>query len=218
MRTVNPEKAEIRRKEILFAAKQCFEQKGFHGSSMAEICAKANISPGALYRYFPSKEAIIEAMSEEDSTRAIDSLEDAINDVKRGKDFNIALFEIMHEVINLFCNKSHGALATELMAEAMRNDSFAENICVGYMVYFDKFSSFMALGQESGKIDKNLNPKEIASLLMTLIDGMIIRTAFSPNLDKKEINSWITRMVLRYLDPNSTITETEIQKYLSQKD
>lgn len=48
-----------RREEILAAAKRCFSRSGFHGTSMQEICAEARMSPGSLYRYFPSKEAII---------------------------------------------------------------------------------------------------------------------------------------------------------------
>ena len=44
----------------------CFVRSGFQGASMQQICAEAGMSPGALYRYFPSKEAIIEAICEAD--------------------------------------------------------------------------------------------------------------------------------------------------------
>ncbi|MEX0591455.1 MAG: helix-turn-helix domain-containing protein, partial [Xanthobacteraceae bacterium] len=37
---------------------------------MQEICAEARISPGGLYRYFPSKEAIIAAIAERDRADA----------------------------------------------------------------------------------------------------------------------------------------------------
>src|SRR5262245_63469351 len=51
---------------IMDAAKVCFVRFGFQGASMHQICAEAGMSPGALYRYFPSKEAIIEAIVEND--------------------------------------------------------------------------------------------------------------------------------------------------------
>ena len=51
---------------ILDAAKTCFVRSGFQGASMQQICAEAGMSPGALYRYFASKEAIIEAICEAD--------------------------------------------------------------------------------------------------------------------------------------------------------
>lgn len=55
-----------RREEILNAAQRCFARAGFHQASMQEICAEAQISPGGLYRYFPSKEAIIAGICERD--------------------------------------------------------------------------------------------------------------------------------------------------------
>ena len=42
----------------LAAAQRCFVRSGFHGASMQDICAEAGMSPGNLYRYFPSKEAL----------------------------------------------------------------------------------------------------------------------------------------------------------------
>lgn len=60
------EKRDQQMARILDAATACFLRSGFSGASMQQICAEANMSPGALYRYFPSKEAIIEAICEAD--------------------------------------------------------------------------------------------------------------------------------------------------------
>lgn len=54
------ERRELQVQRILEAAKTCFAREGFQGASMQQICAEASMSPGALYRYFVSKEAIIE--------------------------------------------------------------------------------------------------------------------------------------------------------------
>src|SRR3990172_1227249 len=56
---------EARRQQILDAAAGCFTQKGFHHSTMHDICQMAELSPGAVYRYFTSKEEIIAAMLRE---------------------------------------------------------------------------------------------------------------------------------------------------------
>src|SRR6187401_3335842 len=53
-----------RRSDILAAAQRCFVRSGFHGASMQDICAQAGMSPGNLYRYFPSKEALIAGIAE----------------------------------------------------------------------------------------------------------------------------------------------------------
>jgi AcrR family transcriptional regulator len=47
-----------RRQEILAAAKSLFWKKGFDGTTMPEIAAAAELAPGTLYLYFPSKDAL----------------------------------------------------------------------------------------------------------------------------------------------------------------
>jgi len=64
MRKVDPVKHEKKRRDILEAAARCFARDGFRGASTADICAEAKISPGHLYHYFASKEAIMGAMAE----------------------------------------------------------------------------------------------------------------------------------------------------------
>lgn len=54
----------LRRDEIVAAARQCMVRHGFHAASMAEIAKEARMSVGQIYRYFPSKEAIIHSIVE----------------------------------------------------------------------------------------------------------------------------------------------------------
>src|ERR1044072_9688442 len=55
-------KADARREEILRAAGACFREKGLRGASINDICPRLKISPGHLYYYFKSRDAIIEAL------------------------------------------------------------------------------------------------------------------------------------------------------------
>lgn len=60
-----PPKAERdaqRRGEIIAAARYCFVRHGFHAASMASIAQRASMSVGQIYRYFASKEAIVQTI------------------------------------------------------------------------------------------------------------------------------------------------------------
>ncbi|MBT9558049.1 MAG: TetR/AcrR family transcriptional regulator [Myxococcales bacterium] len=57
-----PALPEERRDAILDAALQCFVTQGFHGTAVPEISRRAGIATGTLYHYFPSKEAIVNAL------------------------------------------------------------------------------------------------------------------------------------------------------------
>jgi AcrR family transcriptional regulator len=50
--------AENRRQEILNAARKLFREGGYTGTSMPRIAEAAELAPGTLYLYFPSKEAL----------------------------------------------------------------------------------------------------------------------------------------------------------------
>jgi len=54
---------DARAPEILEAALACFAQKGFAGTRMDDIAARAGITKGTIYLYFDSKEAVFKALA-----------------------------------------------------------------------------------------------------------------------------------------------------------
>src|SRR5262245_221782 len=68
MPKLKPAIQQARRDHILDAAEQCFARAGFHRTTVQDICKEAAISPGALYVYFDSKEALIAGICERDRT------------------------------------------------------------------------------------------------------------------------------------------------------
>src|SRR3954451_14264491 len=51
-----------RREQILDTAAELFAARGFHGVSMSDLGAACGISGPALYRHFPSKDAMLAEM------------------------------------------------------------------------------------------------------------------------------------------------------------
>lgn len=56
--------AENRREQILEVAERLFVERGFEGVGMADIAAELHISRPTVYSYFPSTEAMLEAVFE----------------------------------------------------------------------------------------------------------------------------------------------------------
>src|SRR5438445_2728486 len=56
--------AEERRQAIADAVRGVFVKKGFDGTTTRELAKAAGVSEALLYRHFPSKEAMYEAMSQ----------------------------------------------------------------------------------------------------------------------------------------------------------
>ena len=109
---------EVREAEIVEAAIRCVLRSGFHGSSMDQIAREAGISVGMIYRYFSSKEAIIEAIVtrdlEELRLKIADSDTASVDKLSRSPDNLSGFVSRQH-------NRERSGLRLEIYAEAARN-------------------------------------------------------------------------------------------------
>lgn len=60
---------------LLEAAGACFVEKGYDGTTMTEVAARAGAAIGSLYQFFPTKEALANALLEQYSQAAYEALE-----------------------------------------------------------------------------------------------------------------------------------------------
>ncbi len=70
---------EARRVQILEVAKELFFDKGFEATTIEEIAAKTELSKGAIYLHFPSKEEIYISLMLQGTEILYSMLKDAVN-------------------------------------------------------------------------------------------------------------------------------------------
>jgi AcrR family transcriptional regulator len=74
---------------LLDATVTCLSEKGYAATSTAAVCAEAGVSQGALFRHFPTRQALLVATAEHVATRnvaafralgdlAVDSVDDVV--------------------------------------------------------------------------------------------------------------------------------------------
>ncbi len=203
--TAEPVADKSMRQRILEAAITCFSRAGFHASSMQEICAEAQMSPGALYRHFPSKDAIIEAIAalERDRNRQILSkLEGATSNVLE------TIFDVGFAYLREVSATPACALCVEVFVEAQRNDKIREiyerNNAEG------RATIRAALGRalDAGEIAQGLDLDGVTAMLMALGDGLILRGPFEPDMPLERIEPILRQLVRRMLAPASLTDQT----------
>lgn len=69
MAKVTQQHVDARRDAILRSAAQLFARKGISGATMQEIANEADLSAGAIYHYYSSKEELLRAVFEDATTR-----------------------------------------------------------------------------------------------------------------------------------------------------
>jgi AcrR family transcriptional regulator len=143
---------------------------------MQEICAAAGMSAGNLYRYFPSKEAIISGIAERD--RAELAQDFARADLSQG------LFAVIEGMMRHHFSirpVEEVLLCTEVMAEARRNPEIAR-ISRAFDTDVRRWLLDMfRAAAEQGDIPKDAAFEPAVDMLMLIADGMWWRRALDPN-------------------------------------
>jgi TetR/AcrR family transcriptional repressor of uid operon len=178
MRRANVQAQSDRRVEILAAAQRCFVRSGFHGASMHDICAEAGMSPGNLYRYFPSKEALMAGIAERD--RAEVAQEFASADLSRG--FFAVLEGMAHHHFSVRPDEQV-KLCTEIMSEARRNPEIARILAAFDADVKKWLVDLMRAGAERGDIPADADFEAVATMLILIADGVWWRRALEPNFE-----------------------------------
>src|ERR1700740_1311622 len=76
MPKVTEQYRDVRRDQILSAARRCFLRDGFHATAMQDLFAEAGLSSGAVYSYFASKDDVIAAIAEENRREVVAMIHD----------------------------------------------------------------------------------------------------------------------------------------------
>jgi TetR/AcrR family transcriptional regulator, repressor for uid operon len=202
-RKLDPQRHEARRQEVLLAAVTCFAEKGFHSTSTAEICRAAGMSPGNLFHYFPTKDAIIQAIAEEDRRETaalfaqIDPAQDAV----------LALIHLAELILPQVSDPIYARISIEIAAEATRNPAVAEMFAANDEESRRAVEALLRRGVEAGQIDATLDLESCAVWLIALFEGAMGRAAMDPAFDPHAQIGALRDLITRFLRPQRPSTD-----------
>lgn len=183
-------------RRILAAAVTCFARSGFHGTSMQQICAEAGMSPGALYRYFPSKESLIGAIVEgerAERARLFQTLSDAPS-------FLEGLAQGMATLLTedtMICAK----LGPEIMAESIRNGRLRDAVEPVEAESRDMLREMLVAAVKGGEIDADADLEDLMILLQAVGDGLMLYHQLHPDWNIADRVPALSALVGRMLKP-----------------
>lgn len=182
---------------ILEAAKSCFVRWGFQGASMQQICAQCGMSPGALYRYFPSKESIVEAICEadrEDDMTCFGALKDAHSAVDALVEAAMAHIVHTHE-------KGSAALFAEMRSESMRNDTVRCTVEGHKQQVADMIAPVLKAAIDRGEIDPPVDLNTLMAVVMSVGEGMAINDLPARGVPLDRLEAALRAMITGMLRP-----------------
>ena len=186
------------RDKVLFAARKCFVRQGFHATSMAEIAKACRMSVGNIYHYFPHKNSLIQAITDEIRTRMLPMLRPLANH----RDPIEGLVQVMIISLREICMDSNARLWMEILAEVPRN-KVIRNICLTFDIDFrELLEKLIHRAMEVGKLPQDTNLEATCFWLGALLDGVIAGLSTNPKLDLVRIEVTLEQNLRRFFRLN----------------
>jgi TetR/AcrR family transcriptional regulator, repressor for uid operon len=173
-----------RRRNILETAVQVYARQGFHQTGMRQLCSALGMSPGALYRYFPSKEAIIAGIVELDR----EMIQHNLRTLPPEAGF-IDTMQHMTTVMmdDLQANTGQLAIWAEISSEATRNPAVAALLANHYHFIEGLLSNLVRNALKRGELKKGIDPTAVARFIISAHEGMVIRRAVDPDFPLQRV-------------------------------
>ena len=188
-------KGDMRRRQVIDAAADCFRREGFHGTSIAQISLAAGMSPGHIYHYFANKESIVEAIVAQEESDFAELLQ-LLNEECGSGDFLDALSRQVDAIVDRILDPQRVALTLEIGAEAARNPKIANLLQESDRRMARQFADLAgALGEVAVADIENPASRTRLEMLPLLLSGLALRSVYNPSVDRP----LITRMIKQTL-------------------
>lgn len=140
------------------------------------------MSPGNLYRYFPSKEAIIAGIVEQNQAEAAANFAN----VAASTDFWSTFAALAHRYMVEQSEEEVG-LCAEIASESRRNPAVAQIMLACDGEIKNKLINLLRGAAERGDINRDADLENIVTLLMVIADGVGWRRVSDPTFDPETV-------------------------------
>lgn len=189
------EHTEFRRKQIVEAAWDCFTEKGYHETTMRDVARRMNTSTGVIYRYFKSKDEILEAVNRcgQENTAKVVEL------AARKETTRKAIAELFRYYAEELSDKerwknARGAIG--LWAQALKRDNYLQ-ICKSQQESFlAQITGLIDRGISRGEFKVTIDPHAFAGFIIALTMGLKVQSVLFPELDTSTYYESVQRIFL----------------------
>jgi TetR/AcrR family transcriptional regulator, transcriptional repressor for nem operon len=165
--------AERTRERLLQAGFREVHRSGFRSASIDTILAATNVTKGALYYHFDSKEALGYAIVEEIIAKL--PQDKWLVPLQRGKNPIDALIGIVRATSVRPEDVNGGCPLVNLAQEMSRLDEqFRKRLEIIFNAWQDGIATALRRGQSKGTVRRDLVPEETAGFLIAMYEGYVL--------------------------------------------
>ena len=159
--------------------------RGFAGSTFDHVAREAGVSRGLLHYYFGTKERLlVEVVRRECEVRG-DLLHQAVTGASGADDLIDALVRSFEDVLSE--GSSEVMMFYELLTLAQRNEGIASELSELARTLRLTLAQALRSGSEAGVFELRADPGDLATFLLALADGVMVRRLSEPELDPRRL-------------------------------
>lgn len=165
--------ADKRRSVIVEAVVELAGEQNPSEITTAAIAKRMGLTQGALFRHFPNKDAILQAVMEWVTARLMARIEKAL----QGKSSSIAALESMFMAHVDFITE-HPGIPRMLFGELQRAEETMPKRMVQTLIrrYGERLHQLFEQGKSSGELDPELDTGAAATLFIGTIQGLVMQS------------------------------------------
>ena len=171
-------------------------------ATMAEIAREAGISPGAIYRYFDSKDVLVHCCLEEGTRFIMDQWR--AEEPQEGE--RLGLTDLCSATVAILDDPSerlHTILWLEELLAAARDDEREIDRGFGESDEPAGIAARLRLAQAEGELSTGVDPDTLAWLFQAIYDGLRIEKLYKPDLDLSPMVDLVLRLLAHVPPANS---------------
>ncbi|MBI1885816.1 MAG: TetR family transcriptional regulator [Chloroflexi bacterium] len=196
--TLPQRRAQETRERILEAAAAVFARRGYGQATVDEIAAEAEVSMGALYHHFPSKEQLFGALVEEHlrgELMEFRQMGPARSNRELIERFVATLIDHLRSEAEL-----SPSLTMEFWAHAARDDRLRPPVAEFHRRSRDILTGVLRIGQSTGVVRADLDVETAAVLLQAVLEGVAVQQALEPaSIDLERLSGPWADMIERFV-------------------
>ncbi len=170
---------------IVEAMRTSVAEHGISGSTFDVVARAAGVSRGLLHYYFGTKERLlVEAVRRETEVRGA-LLRDAVASAQGADELIDGLVRSFEDLLG--AGPSQVVMFYELLTLAQRNEGIAAELSELSRTLRLELSQALRTGRDAGVFQLRAGPDEVASFLLVLADGVMIRRMSEPDLDVRAL-------------------------------
>jgi AcrR family transcriptional regulator len=168
-------RSETTRARLLDSALKQFALRGFEATSVDDICSGANVSKGAFYHHFASKQALFLSLL----NSWLQAIDDGLSELQKPNvpETLVGMTKILPDILAAASDQL--PMFLEFWLQASRDETVWEASIEPYQHFRGYFSGLIEVGIAEGSL-RRVDPQVAGQLILSVAVGILLQALLEP--------------------------------------